>query len=164
MKLYLIHYLDKDMIVYKKAKLADIKNMQELVKPEVESGIILNRTDDEIATNIRSYYLAYKDDILIGFGALHIHASTLAEVRSLIVKEECRGYGVGKQIVLNLIKEGKDLGVQKIFTLTYQKSFFEKVGFVEIPKESLPTHKIWADCIRCKHFPICDEIALIIKI
>ncbi|MDR0467354.1 MAG: N-acetyltransferase [Campylobacteraceae bacterium] len=152
------------MIIYKKAKLTDIEEMQKLAKPEVDSGIILNRTDDEIATNIRSYYLAFDDEALVGFGALHIHAQTLAEVRSLIVKDSLRGQGIGKQIVLNLIEEGKILGIKEIFTLTYRKAFFEKVGFMEIPKESLPTQKIWADCIRCKHFPICDEIALIINI
>ena len=152
------------MIIYKKAKLTDIEEMQKLAKSEVDSGIILNRTDDEIATNIRSYYLAFDDEVLVGFGALHIHAQTLAEVRSLIVKDSLRGQGIGKQIVLNLIEEGKVLGIKEIFTLTYRKAFFEKVGFMEIPKESLPTQKIWADCIRCKHFPICDEIALIINI
>lgn len=152
------------MIVYKKAKLTDIDSMQALVKPEVDSGVILNRTSDEIATNIRSYVLAFDDDLLIGFGALHIHAPTLAEVRSLIIKEDYRGQGVGKQIVLNLIEEGKELGVKQVFTLTYKHIFFEKVGFKEIPKESLPTHKIWADCIKCKYFPVCEEIALIVNI
>ena len=42
-----------------------------------------------------------------------------------------------------------------------KKEFFEKNGFVEIPKENIPEHKIWADCIKCKHFPICNEISLI---
>ena len=164
MRLYLTHYLEMKMIVYKKAKLTDIKNMQELVKPEVDNGIILNRSNDEISTNIRSYILAFENEVLVGFGALHVHAPDLAEVRSLIVKEDFRGKGVGRQIVLSLINEGKNLEIKKVFTLTYQKEFFEKNGFVEIPKESLPVHKIWADCIKCKHFPVCDEIALIINI
>ena len=149
------------MIVYTKAKLSDIVFMQEVVRPEVEKGIILFRSSDEMATNIRSYILAKEDDTIIGFGALHFHADDLAEVRSLVVKEGYRGKGVGQGIVHALIEEGKVLLVKKIFTLTYQKKFFETVGFSEIPKESLPSQKIWADCIKCKHFPICDEIALI---
>jgi amino-acid N-acetyltransferase len=149
------------MIVYTKAKLSDIVFMQEVVRPEVEKGIILFRSSDEMATNIRSYILAKEDDTIIGFGALHFHADDLAEVRSLVVKEGYRGKGVGQGIVHALIEEGKVLLVKKIFTLTYQKKFFETVGFSEIPKESLPSQKIWADCIKCKHFPVCDEIALI---
>lgn len=149
------------MIVYTKAKLSDIVPMQELVKPEVEKGIILFRSSDEIATNIRSYILAKEEDQIVGFGALHFHADDLAEIRSLVVKDDFRGKGIGKGLVSTLLEEGTHLGVEKVLTLTYKKAFFESLGFSEIPKESLPSHKLWADCIKCKHFPICDEIALI---
>ncbi len=151
-------------ISYHNAKLTDVKAMQELVLPEVRSGKILFRSDDEISTNIRSYTLAKQNDKLMGFVALHIHAPDLAEIRSLIVSEDARGKGIGQELVKKTLVEGKKLGVKKIFTLTYEQRFFEKLSFNEIPKESLPEHKIWADCIKCKHFPICDEIALIIAL
>ncbi len=151
-------------IAYLKPHLSDIKQMQELVLPEVKSGKILYRSDDEIATNIRSYTLAKSNDKVVGFGALHIHTDSLAEVRSLIVDENQRGKKIGRHIVEECLIEAKKLGVKKVFTLTYEKIFFEKLGFKEIPKESLPEHKIWADCVKCKHFPICDEVALIINI
>ncbi len=150
-------------IRYQKATLHHIKEMQALVLPEVKSGVILYRSDDEIATNIRSYTLAFDGEKLIGYVALHIHSPALAEVRSLIVDNGYRGKGVGKRLVEESQEEAKKLGVKQLFTLTYQKEFFEKLGFTEIPKESLPEHKIWADCIKCKHFPICDEIALIVS-
>ena len=148
-------------IEYVKAKLKDIPMMQSLVSPEVESGVILMRSDDEISTNIRSYVLAFKENELIGFCALHIHTSTLGEIRSLIVKEGSRGQSVGENLVYKALEEGKSLGLERVLSLTYKQSFFERLGFLEIPKESLPEHKIWADCIRCKHFPICNEVSLI---
>ncbi len=150
-------------ITYTKALLTDIKAMQAMVLPEVMSGVILFRSDDEVANNIRSYTLAKDGDKVIGFVALHIHAADLAEVRSLIVDDGYRGKKIGAALVKHTIKEAKTLGIEQLFTLTYQKDFFEKLSFSEIPKESLPEHKIWADCVKCKHFPICDEIALIIK-
>lgn len=146
---------------YIKAKLADIPAMRELVRPEVESGIILDRSADEIATNIRSYTLAFYEGELIGFCALHIHTSYLAEVRSLIIKDGYRGQKIGEGLILKLLDEARSLGLQKVLSLTYKQSFFERLGFVEIPKETLPEHKIWADCIKCKHFPICNEVSLI---
>jgi amino-acid N-acetyltransferase len=149
------------LINYTKAKLSDIKEMQSLVEDEVKKGTILFRSSDEMSTNIRSYVLAKKGDAIVGFGALHFHAHDLGEVRSLIVSDKCRGEGIGKGMVKTMLKEGEELHVEKIFTLTYQKSFFESIGFKEIPKESLPAHKIWADCVKCKHFPVCDEVALI---
>ncbi len=148
-------------IEYVKAKLSDIPKMQELVQPEVDSGVILVRSEDEIATNIRSYMLAFLDGELVGFTALHLHASYLGEIRSLIVKEGFRGQKIGENLVLKALDEGKFLGLQRVLSLTYRQAFFERLGFVEIPKESLPEHKIWADCIKCKHFPICNEVSLI---
>jgi len=146
---------------FKKASLYDIKAMQELVAPEIESGVILARTDDEIATNIRSYHLAYIDNELVGFCALHIHTASLAEIRSLIVKDGFRGAKIGESLVKHSLDEAQKLGVKRILSLTYKQAFFERLGFEEIPKESIPEHKIWADCIKCKHFPVCNEVSLI---
>ncbi len=151
-------------IIYSKPKLYHIEDMQRVVKKAVEEGIILPRSDDEIATNIRSYTIAQENKKIIGFTALHIHTKTLAEIRSLIVDENFRGLGIGKSLVLMAIQEAKELGVQEILSLTYNRDFFEKLGFEEIEKEKIPEHKIWADCIKCKHFPICNEISMIKKI
>ena len=148
-------------IEYIKASLKNIEAMQKLVSSEVESGVILERSSDEMSTNIRSYTLAYVDGVLVGFCALHIHTTSLAEIRSLIVDEKFRGNRIGENLVLSCVEEGRDLGLQKLLSLTYKQSFFENLGFIEIPKESLPEHKIWADCIKCKHFPICNEVSLI---
>jgi amino-acid N-acetyltransferase len=148
-----------------KAKLSDITAMQEMVVSEVKDGVILNRSEDEVATNIRSYVLAKKDAKLVGYTALHIHSKRLAEIRSLIVHASYRSQKVGQQMVGFALKEAKELGVEEdVLVLTYSPLFFEKLGFKEMNKELIPEHKIWADCIKCIHFPICNEIALIYKI
>jgi len=148
-------------IKYAKATLKDILYMQKLVLPEVESGVILERSEDEIATNIRSYILALNGEDIFGFCALHIHTHELAEIRSLIVKENMRGQKIGENLVIKALEEARKLGLKRVLSLTYKQAFFERLNFIEIPKESLPEHKIWADCIKCKHFPICNEVSLI---
>jgi len=153
------------MIELVKAKLSDIPDMQALVTAEVKEGIILNRTEDEVATNIRSYVLAKDDGKLVGYTALHIHSKRLAEIRSLIVDESYRGQSVGKRMVKFTLEEAKVLGVEEdVLVLTYLPQFFEKLNFNEINKEIIPEHKIWADCIKCIHFPVCNEVALIYKL
>jgi len=149
------------MIEYRKALLSDIASMQKLVKRETDNGIILVRSDNEVATNIRSYSLAFEKDLLVGFAALHIHTIDLAEIRSLVVKENYRGKGIGKELVLRLIEEAKQLSIKELLSLTYQQLFFEKLDFKEIAKETIPEPKIWADCIKCTHFPVCNEVSLI---
>lgn len=151
-------------ISYYKPTLRDIPDMQKLVAPEVESGVILPRSNDEIATNIRSYYIAKDEDKLVGFVALHIHSQKLAEVRSMIIDQDYRGQNIGTALVEKACEEGRKLGLEEVLALTYQKHFFERLGFVEIPKESIPEHKIWADCIKCKLFPVCNEVSLIKKL
>lgn len=147
-----------------KPTLKDIEEMIALVAPEIHKGVILPRSAEEMANTIRSYYIAKEGDEIVGFCALHIYSPTLAEVRSLIVKEDFRSKGVGKKLVSLLLDEGKKLGIEEVLVLTYQEGFFKSLGFVVIEKEEIPNPKIWTDCIKCKHFPKCNEIALLKKI
>ena len=148
-------------MIIQKPTLQDIKAIQTLLSPFVKEGVMLERDDDEIAMNIRSYILALDNDTPIGVGALHIYSMFLGEIRSLAVKEEYQNKGVGKKIVKLLLNEAKSLELKEVLVLTYKKEFFEKLGFSEIPKEAIPDKKIWADCIKCKFFPSCQEIALL---
>ena len=153
------------MIELVKANLSDIPAMLELVKSEIKDGTILNRTEDEVATNIRSYVLAKEGNKIVGYTALHIHSQRLAEIRSLIVDENYRGLSIGKRMVEFTLNEAKILKVKEdVLVLTYLPNFFTKLGFNEIKKELIPEHKIWADCIKCIHFPVCNETALVYKL
>jgi len=151
-------------MILTKANLKDIPAMLNLVANEVKSGVILDRSAEEIATNIRSYVLAKEEGRLIGYTALHLHSPRLAEVRSLIVDEAFRGQSVGKKMVQYAINEARELGVEEILVLTYLPQFFLKMGFEEISKESIPEQKIWADCIKCIHFPVCNEVSLMYRV
>jgi amino-acid N-acetyltransferase len=153
------------MVALVKAALSDIPEMQALVTQEVKEGVILKRSDDEVATNIRSYVLAKEEGKLLGYSALHIHSPRLAEIRSLIVDQEHRGRQIGQRLVKHMLDEAEELGVSgEVLVLTYLPNFFKKMNFSEINKESIPEHKIWADCIKCIHFPVCNEVSLVYKI
>ena len=149
------------MLQIKKPTLSDILDIKTILEPYVKEGIILNRDDDEIATNIRSYQIVYDNKKPIAVGALHIYSPFLGEIRSLAVSKEYQQKGVGKMLVNSLLTEAKELNLKEVLVLTYKKEFFEKLGFNEIEKEAIPEKKIWADCIKCKFFPNCNETALI---
>ncbi len=151
-------------IAYIKPTVKDIENMQNLVVAEVQNGNILERTASEMATTIRSYTVAYMQDKIVGFVALHIHTTLLCEIRSLIVDSEFRNMGIGAKLIEHSIDEAKYYGLKRILVLTYRQRLFENFGFNVIAKETIPDTKIWLDCIKCKHFPICDEIALTLDI
>lgn len=147
-------------LTFFKPTVKDIDGMQKLVSPDVENGNILERNSNEMATTIRSYTAVKDGDEIIGFVALHIHTTQLGEVRSLVVKDSYRNKGIAKELISLVIKEAKALELSRLLVLTYKKVLFETFGFIEIPKESIPETKIWADCIKCKHFPVCDEVSL----
>lgn len=135
--------------------------MMELVEPEIKKGIILHRSEDEIANTIRSYFVAKEQGKIVGFCALYLYSKDLAEVRSLIVSPSFQKRGIGKGLVEAILQEGRELGVKEVLSLTYQVQFFEKMGFAIIDKALIPNPKIWTDCIKCKRFPVCDEVALL---
>ena len=147
-----------------KATLKDIDDILSLVADEVKNNIILYRKKEIIATNIRSYLLIRKENKIIASVALHIYSVKLAEFRSLIVHKKHRGQGFGQLLIKAGINEAKELGLQELLVLTYKANFFKKLGFIEIEKSKIPDQKIWADCINCKNFSNCDEVALIKKI
>jgi amino-acid N-acetyltransferase len=138
--------------------------MQTLVAPYIKNGTILYRSDNEVATTIRSYTVIKDDGKIVGFSALHIHSPELCEIRSLIIDEQYRGQNIASNLVQELLKEAKELGLKEVLALTYVDEFFIKLGFNIIDKEQIPDHKIWLDCSRCKHFPVCNEISLIKQI
>lgn len=149
-----------------KPTLTDIKEMRNLVSVEVKNGVILERSEDEMANTIRSYIVAKnkQNGEIAGFCALYVYSVDLAEVRSLVVKDSYRGSGLGSELTRRILQEGRELGVKEVLVLTYKAKLFQRLGFAIIDKSLLPNHKIWADCIKCKHFPICDEVALINKL
>ena len=146
-----------------KARIGDAVQIQKLVNSFAERGEMLARPLSEIYENIRDFFVARDDGEIIACAALHIAWSDLAEVKSLAVSGEHRRKGLGEKLVDACLNEARTLGIASVFCLTYVKPFFEKCGFVEEDKTTLP-HKIWGECYRCPKFPNCDEAALIYRV
>ncbi len=148
-------------ILIEKPLLSEVPKIQQLLKSEIANGVLLYRSDDEVAMNIRSYFVAKDGNKIIGCVALHIYSMELAEFRSMMVDQAYRKHGIGSMLIKHGLEDAKKLGLKKILVLTYKSRFFAKFGFQEIPKVEIPDNKIWADCIKCSQFPVCEEVALI---
>ena len=149
----------------RKARVLDVKNIHKLLSTFSDRGEVLPRPLSEIYDNLRDYciFCDERQKTIIGTCAVHITWEDLAEIRSLAVKEEFTKRGIGRKLVERCIAEARDLGIHRVFVLTYKREFFEKVGFHLVDKSSLP-HKIWADCLKCVKFPDCDETAMMREI
>ena len=141
--------------------MADVRAIYELLTFYGQKGFLLPRPLSEIYDFLRDFFICRRDTEVVGICALHISWENLAEIRSLAVKEEFQARGIGSHLVQACLNEALGLGINRVFTLTYQVDFFKRFGFRVIDKSLLP-HKIWADCIHCPKYPdLCDEIAML---
>lgn len=147
----------------RKAILADAKAIHQLLLAYARDGLVLPRSLAEIYEQIRDFYVFVEGKTVVGAGALNICWEDLAEVRSLVVHADHGGKGVGRHIVEACLAEARQLGIKRVFALTYKPGFFGKLDFQEIEKSELP-QKIWGDCMKCAKFPDCDEIAMSITL
>ena len=149
-------------MIYRKARFQDAETIYNLIYDYAQKGEMLARSRNTIYETMRDMVVAENEDgEVVGVGGLHITWDSLAEVRSIAVSPNYKRHGIGSGIVKELIREGKEMGVKKIFTLTYKPQFFVTLGFREVKKEDLP-HKVWKECIDCPKFPDCDETAMIL--
>lgn len=148
--------------VIRKAHIRDIASVQKMLGRFAQQGKLLARSLSELYTNIRDMFVVQDEESgeVVGCCSLHIIWEDLAEIRSLAVEEDRQGKGCGRRLVQACLEEARDLGIQRLFTLTYETAFFEHMGFRVVDKNVFP-HKIWADCLHCPKFPECDEVALV---
>ena len=141
------------------ARMGDVKDIHVLLQHYARKGMLLGRSISSLYDQLRDF-VVYDENGIFGVCSLHICWDDLAEIRSLAVAEEKQGQGIGEALVHACLIEAERLGISKVFTLTYQGPFFQKLHFKEIDKRELP-HKVWADCINCPQFPDCNEIPLV---
>ncbi len=147
----------------RKAQITDVKEIQKLLTAYANRGDMLSRSLSELYESIRDFYIVEEEGRLLGTSALHIVWEDLAEVRSVAVAEDVGRKGIGSQVVGACIDEARELGLKRIFCLTYKPDFFSRFGFTVVDKSQLP-HKVWGDCMKCVKFPDCDEIAMIMDL
>lgn len=150
-------------VVCRKATIDDLDALVVLIQLYAEQGIMLPRSKDALLRQLDSFVVADDDGEIVGCGSLTKLNDDLVEIRSLGLLNKYRGQGLGKQIVDHLLELAKQMNVPKVMALTYQVPFFERLGFIVVPKEIFP-EKVWKDCIFCKKQHRCDEIAVMKRI
>jgi amino-acid N-acetyltransferase len=150
----------------RKAVIGDIRHIHRLLSGYGDKGLLLARPLSELYDHLRDFSVLADDrnqEPIIGTCALGICWEDLAEIRSLAVAESHLRRGHGARLVRSCLQEALDLGVRRVFALTYVEGFFASLGFRKVEKSLLP-HKVWADCLKCAKFPDCDETAMVIDL
>jgi len=150
-------------IKLRRARAGDVPPMQRLINHFAERDEMLPRSLSEIYENLRDFVVAEADGELAGCCALHVTWGDLAEIKSLAVRQNRRGMGLGDKLVKWCLKDGRTLGVPRVFVLTYIPEYFRRFGFQTVEKAELP-QKVWSECIRCPKFPDCGEVGMVLDL
>src|SRR5213080_1273693 len=142
------------------ATVHDVPRIQEIVNSHAELGKMLFKSYAQLYESLRDFAVYEVDGSVVGCTALSIIWADLVEVRSLAVDGSFTGRGIGRRLVEWCVDESRRLQIRKLMSLTYERAFFEKLGFVVVDKDSLPL-KVWSDCVRCPKRDGCDEIAMV---
>ena len=117
------------MLKIRPARTTDVRAITAVAAPLVEKRILLGKELVELYESIQEFIVAEEDGQILGFGALHVMWEDLAEVRTLAVREDVKGKGVGKKILAELMDRAQELGVHRVFCLTFEVEFFQSQGF-----------------------------------
>jgi len=120
------------MVQIRPAKTADVKSIRELVDSYAAPGQMLSKETVTLYESVQEFIVAEEGGKVVGCGALHTLWEDLAEVRTVAVKKELQQQGIGHQILEAIIKRAREVGVSRIFCLTFQTEFFSRHGFKEI--------------------------------
>ena len=142
------------------AKITNVKAIHALISSYAERDRMLFCPISDIYEKLQTFNVAIVDENVVGCCALEVIWSNLAEIKSLAVDETKKEKGIGRMLVNAAIEQAVRLGVPKVFALTLEPNFFEKLGFEKVEKDTLPM-KVWSDCAKCPKQQNCDEIAVI---
>ncbi|HVW41655.1 MAG TPA: amino-acid N-acetyltransferase [Amycolatopsis sp.] len=124
-------------VTVRRARISDVRKIKALV--DADAGRVLLEKDlVTLYENVQEFWVADSGDEIVGCGALHVLWEDLAEIRTVAVNKAARGQGIGHTLVARLIELAVELGLRRIFVLTFETHFFARHGFREIDGTPVP--------------------------
>jgi amino-acid N-acetyltransferase len=119
-------------VVIRPARTQDVRAIRSFIDIYSTDGRLLSKATVTLFEDIQEFLVAEIDDDIVGCGALHVMWEDLAEVRTLAVDPAVAHRGIGSRLLEALLDRARQLGVQRVFCLTFAVPFFARQGFVEI--------------------------------
>jgi len=150
-------------IVLRRASLDDVPGIARIMADFVAQGVLLPRPVSELYQCIREFHVAERAGEVVACAALRLLWDDLGEVRSLAVRPDHHGSGLGARLVQRVLDDARTLDLPRVIALTREVGFFERCGFGIVSRDTLP-RKVWTDCVRCPRRHACDEVAVVLDL
>jgi len=132
----------------RRARTRDVKAIRALVDEYTADRRLLSKATVTLYESVQEFWVAVDDDgVVLGCGALHVMWEDLAEIRTVAVDPAFRGRKIGHKIVSRLLDVARDLGIARVFCLTFETHFFGSFGFAEIDGAPVP-HAVYEQLLR----------------
>ncbi|MFI2665022.1 amino-acid N-acetyltransferase [Micromonospora carbonacea] len=127
-----------DTVLVRRARTSDVRGIRRLVDTYTDDRRLLSKATVTLYEDVQEFRVAADADAVVGCGALHVMWEDLAEIRTVAVDPAYRGRRIGHRIVGELIEAAREIGVARIFVLTFETRFFGSFGFREIDGAPVP--------------------------
>ena len=124
-----------------------MRAIRALVSPLAERRVLLNKEAVAYYESVSDFVVAESDGRIIGCGALHVLWEDLGEIRTIAVDEASLGLGVGTALLERLVERAGDLGLRRLFCLTFETAFFTRHGFSPIEGQAVEP-AVYAELLR----------------
>ena len=122
----------------RRARTPDVQTIKKLVDGYAGRDILLAKDLVTLYEDVQEFWVAELDGVLVGCGALHVLWEDIGEIRTVAVHPGAQGRGVGGAIVRAMLGAARELGLKRVFVLTFETGFFGRHGFVEISGTPVP--------------------------
>ena len=146
-------------IEVRRARTSDVPTIRTFIDTYSSNGVLLSKATVTLFESVQEFVVADVDGEVVGCGALHVMWEDLAEVRTLAVSPSARRRGVGSALLEALVARAADIGVSKMFCLTFETAFFGSHGFVEI--EGAPvSHEVYEQLLQSYDEGVAEFLGL----
>ena len=150
-----------DRLTVRPARTSDVATIRTVVAPLAEQRVLLDKEAVVYFESIQEFLVAEAPDgSIAGFGALHVMWEDLAEVRTLATAPDWRGHGVGHLLLDALVERARLVGVQRVFCLTFETSFFARHGFAVMADQSAVDPDVYSELLRSTDEGIAEFLDL----
>lgn len=131
----------------RRARTSDVRAIRAFIDAYADERILLSKPLVKLYEDVQEFWVAVHEGAVVGCGAVHVMWEDLAEVRTLAVVPQLRGTGLGHLLLQRLIATARELGVRRLFCLTFEAEFFSKHGFVVI--DDVPVeHEVFEQILK----------------
>lgn len=141
--------MDPAQLLLRPARTQDVPAIRALVEPLARQRVLLQKEAVAYYEAIQEFTVAQAPGgSLAGIGALHVIWEDIAEVRTLATSADWRGHGVGRRVLEQLLARAQEVGVRRVFCLTFEVDFFTRHGFDVMEDQSAVDPEVYSELLR----------------